>query len=53
MKEFIKEELKQAIFICLNIDFWSSIVKDEYLAISVTFITKDFQRTSKMVLVFS
>lgn len=49
MKEFIKEELKQAVFICLNSDLWSSIVKDEYLAISATYITKDFQKITRIL----
>lgn len=49
VKALITKELKDAIFICLNSDLWSSLLKDEYLAISITFITADYKKITRIL----
>lgn len=51
MKESVKIEIKenQPKFICLNSDLWSSLKKEEFLALSMTYINRNYERFTRII----
>ena len=49
MNEFIKKEMEDASFLCINTDLWSSIKYDEFLGISYSWINQNWNKVTRII----
>ena len=49
MNEFIKKEMEEASFLCINTDLWFSIKYNEFLGISCSWINQNWNKVTRII----